>query len=52
MFKFKVKSNMNSVLDKDMVESFMPLENEYLHHGLLNLGNKETKRVQEKSIVQ
>ena len=31
---------MSSVLDKEMVESLMPLEYEYLHHVLLNLGNK------------
>ena len=31
---------MSSVLDKVWVENLMPLEYEYLHHVLLNLGNK------------
>ena len=40
MIKFKVKANMSNVLDKVWVESLMPLEYEYLHHVLLNSGNK------------
>ena len=38
MVKFKVKANMSGVLDKAMVESFMPLDYEYLHHGVTQLG--------------
>ena len=40
MIKVKVKANMSSVLDKEWVECLMPLEYKYLHHVLLNLGNK------------
>ena len=40
MIKFKVKANMNSVLDKVQAESLMPLEYKYLLHVLLNLENK------------
>ena len=29
---------MSSVLDKEMVESLMPREYEYLHHGVTQLG--------------
>ena len=36
--KFKVKANMSSVLDKVWVESFMPREYEYLHHGVTQFG--------------
>jgi hypothetical protein len=49
MFKFKVKANMSGVLDKEMVESFMPLEDEDLHH---EYSTWETKQVQAKSIVE
>ena len=38
MIKFKVKAIMSSVLDKEMVGSFMPLDYEYLHHGVTQLG--------------
>ena len=40
MIKFKVEANISNVLDKVWVENLMPLEYEYLHHVLLNLGNK------------
>ena len=40
MVKFEVKANMSGVLDKEMVESFMPLEYEYLHHGVTQLGKQ------------
>ena len=42
MIKFKVKAIMSSVLDKAMVESFMPLEYEYLRHGVTQL-DKQSK---------
>ena len=41
---------MSSVLDKAMVESFMPLEYEYLHHGVTQLG-KQSKFKQKHCIV-
>ena len=37
---FKVKENMSSVLDKEMVESLMPLEYDYLHHGVTQHGKQ------------
>ena len=40
MIKVKVKASMSSVLDKEKVGCLMPLEYKYLHHELLNLGNK------------
>ena len=40
MVKFKVIANMSGVLDKEMVESFMPHEYEYLHHGVTQLGKQ------------
>ena len=40
MVKFKVKANMSGVLDKEMVECFMPLEYEYLHHSVTQLGKQ------------
>ena len=50
MIKFKVKANMSSVLDKEMVESVMPLEYEYLHHGVTQLG-KQSKFKQKHCII-
>ena len=40
MIKFKVKAIMSSVFDKAMVESFMPLEYDYLHHGVTQIGKQ------------
>ena len=40
MIKFKVKANMSSVLNKVQVESLMPLEYKYLHHGVTQLGKQ------------
>ena len=50
MVKFKVKANMSSVLDKAMVESFMPLEYEYLHHSVTQLV-KQSKFKQKHCII-
>ena len=50
MVNFKVKANMSGVLDKEMVESFMPLEYEYLHHGVTQLG-KQSKFKQKHCII-
>ena len=50
MVKFKVKAIMSSVLDKAMVESSMPLEYEYLHHGVTQLG-KQSKFKQKHCVI-
>ena len=50
MVKFKVKSNMSGVLDKEMVESFMPLEYEYLHHSVTQFG-KQSKFKKKNCVI-